>query len=99
MLKETLDMTHRGEYDFLYLPIDFQNKCNVGYAFINMKRVKGVQTVYRQFDNKKWEYFNSEKICEITYARLQGLDALKKHFQTSSIRIQKDKKLKPLIIM
>ncbi|CDW78305.1 rna recognition motif 2 family protein [Stylonychia lemnae] len=98
MLKETIEMTHKSKYDFLYLPIDFQNKCNVGYAFINMKSIDFVKSFYLRFNGNKWEYFNSEKICEITYARLQGLHSLKKHFQTSSIRIQRDQKLKPVIL-
>ena len=70
MLKETIELTHKNKFDFLYLPIDFQNKCNVGYAFINIKSVDCVRGFYSRFNGKQWEYFNSEKICEITYARL-----------------------------
>lgn len=71
MLLTTIDEKFRGTYDFFYLPIDFKNKCNVGYAFINMVCPHYIIPLIQKFDRKKWEKFNSEKVCNISYARIQ----------------------------
>ncbi|CAI0425946.1 unnamed protein product [Linum tenue] len=76
-----------SSYDFVYLPIDFKlkrsNKCNVGYGFVNMTSPQGAWRLYKAFHHQHWEVFNSKKICEVTYARVQGLEALKEHFKNS----------------
>ncbi|MQM01549.1 hypothetical protein Taro_034309 [Colocasia esculenta] len=46
MLLAAIDETHKGTYDFFYLPIDFKNKCNVGYAFINMVSTSHILSFY-----------------------------------------------------
>ncbi|CAI9756336.1 unnamed protein product [Fraxinus pennsylvanica] len=70
-------------FDFVYLPIDFINKCNVGYGFVNMTSPEATMRLYKAFHNQSWEVFNSRKICEVTYARLQGIEALREHFKNS----------------
>eukprot|EP00826_Nyctotherus_ovalis_P039981 TRINITY_DN3886_c0_g1_i5.p1 TRINITY_DN3886_c0_g1~~TRINITY_DN3886_c0_g1_i5.p1 ORF type:complete len:365 (+),score=88.07 TRINITY_DN3886_c0_g1_i5:779-1873(+) len=97
MLLKTINENHRNTYDFFYLPIDFKNRCNVGYAFINFKHPCFIADFYLEFNGKKWRKFNSEKICSITYGRVQGLKALIEHFKTSSVMVQTDSRLKPLI--
>jgi hypothetical protein len=82
MLLELFDREHRTNYDFFYLPIDFKNNCNVGYAFINMTSVDNIVPLVRQYHDKRWERFNSEKICDIAYARY--LISTKKLFFFSS---------------
>ncbi|XLR27209.1 hypothetical protein S83_055109, partial [Arachis hypogaea] len=76
MLLAAIDEKHKGTYDFFYLPIDFKNKCNVGYAFINMMSASHIIPFYETFNGKKWEKFNSEKVASLAYARIQGKVAL-----------------------
>ena len=71
MLLQTIDEQFSRQYDFFYLPIDFKNKCNVGYAFINMVQPKFIVPFMARFNQRKWERFNSEKVCHISYARIQ----------------------------
>ncbi|XP_064942689.1 protein MEI2-like 4 isoform X4 [Musa acuminata AAA Group] len=96
MLLAAIDENHRGTYDFIYLPIDFKNKCNVGYAFINMTKPQHIIPFYQSFNGKKWEKFNSEKVASLAYARIQGKAALIAHFQNSSL-MNEDKRCRPIL--
>ncbi|EFJ29695.1 hypothetical protein SELMODRAFT_91923 [Selaginella moellendorffii] len=96
LLLSTIDEHHRGTYDFIYLPIDFKNKCNVGYAFINMTEPAHIVPFYKSFNGKKWEKFNSEKVASLAYARIQGKAALVAHFQNSSL-MNEDKRCRPIL--
>ena len=98
MLLEAIDQHHHCRYDFVYLPIDFKNRCNVGYAFVNFKEHSSIVSFYAEFNGKKWNRFKSEKICLIAYARVQGLSALVEHFRTSSVMAQIDPRLKPVVL-
>ncbi|KNA17042.1 hypothetical protein SOVF_083710 isoform B [Spinacia oleracea] len=86
-----------SSYDFVYLPIDFKkncsNKCNVGYGFVNMTSPEATLRLYKAFHHQHWEVFNSRKICEVTYARVQGLEALKEHFKNSKFACENDEYL------
>uniref|UniRef100_A0A7N0SXD0 RRM domain-containing protein n=1 Tax=Kalanchoe fedtschenkoi TaxID=63787 RepID=A0A7N0SXD0_KALFE len=96
MLLAAIDENHRGTYDFLYLPIDFKNKCNVGYAFINMISPSNIVSFYQAFNGKRWEKFNSEKVASLAYGRIQGKAALILHFQNSSL-MNEDKRCRPIL--
>lgn len=87
-----------GVIDFFYLPIDFKNKCNRGYAFINFVDYRDILPFHRRYFGKHWRTFNSDKICEITYARIQGKSAMLKRFENSAL-MEKDEEYKPLVFV
>jgi hypothetical protein len=83
MLRDYIDRTHKYQYDFFYLRMDFKNKCNVGYAFINFVSPRALASFAERAQDKKWERFNSEKIIATCFADIQGLDALIQKFRNS----------------
>ncbi|KAF9298269.1 hypothetical protein BGZ88_007303 [Linnemannia elongata] len=85
MLLECINATHFGKFDFLYLRMDFKNKCNVGYAFINFINTEVVASFVQQHVGKKWGRFNSDKICSLSYATIQGRRALVDKFRNSIV--------------
>eukprot|EP01105_Mastigella_eilhardi_P007312 TRINITY_DN187_c0_g1_i3.p1 TRINITY_DN187_c0_g1~~TRINITY_DN187_c0_g1_i3.p1 ORF type:complete len:752 (-),score=207.65 TRINITY_DN187_c0_g1_i3:121-2172(-) len=98
MLLDSINKNHASTYDFFYLPIDFKNKCNVGYAFINMVDNSKIAPLFHEFSNRRWDKFNSEKICEIAYARIQGLTQLVEHFKSSSL-LAEEEKVRPIMLL
>lgn len=94
MLIDFINETHFGMYDFFYLRIDFKNKCNVGYAFINFINNKAVLRFYDRINGKKWNNFCSSKIAELSYASIQGIENLKRKFRKSLV-MQEDKAFRP----
>eukprot|EP00817_Percolomonadidae_sp_ATCC50343_P005557 CAMPEP_0117425370 /NCGR_PEP_ID=MMETSP0758-20121206/5636_1 /TAXON_ID=63605 /ORGANISM="Percolomonas cosmopolitus, Strain AE-1 (ATCC 50343)" /LENGTH=620 /DNA_ID=CAMNT_0005209775 /DNA_START=295 /DNA_END=2154 /DNA_ORIENTATION=- len=95
MLLELIDRLFAGCYNFFYLPIDFKNKCNVGYAFINLTDPRHIINFAEEFNGKKWHKFNSEKVCELTYGRVQGKMNLNDHFANSSLMCE-DESCRPV---
>ena len=96
MLLEEINVSHEGTYDFFYLPIDFKNKCNVGYCFINFLDPKHIVAFVKDFNGLRWKSFNSEKVCAITFARIQGKSSMVSRFQNSSL-LEKDDEYRPLL--
>ncbi|PGG98555.1 hypothetical protein GX51_06751 [Blastomyces parvus] len=82
MLKDIVDETSHGKYDFMYLRIDFANNCNVGYAFINFEDFAKARAGHT------WNCFNSDKVAEISYATIQGKDCLVQKFRNSSVMLE-----------
>ena len=53
LLLNEINAAHKGKYDFFYLPIDFKNKCNVGYAFINFIDPKAIIPFFKEFNGQR----------------------------------------------
>lgn len=88
MIYDLVNETHRGCFDFLYLRMDFRNRCNVGYAFINFTHPDHILSFARRVNGKRWAHFNSDKICHLTFARIQGTAALIEKFRNSKVMFE-----------
>ncbi|KAI9470449.1 RNA recognition motif 2 [Zychaea mexicana] len=85
MLKEEIDATNKGTYDFLYLRFNVERRRNFGYAFINFSDVGFVVTFAEKFIGKRWNQSNSDKRCSTKYANIQGKVALIEKYRYSTV--------------
>ena len=66
----------RNKYDFFYLPLDNENECNLGYAFINFVHPLHIVHFYHIFKARKWNLYKSNKECDLSFAKFQGKSEL-----------------------
>ena len=90
-----------GKYDCINLPIDYETKLNLGYAFINFTDPFHIIHFFSKFHLKKWSRYKSEKKMDMTYADKQGkkditLKAENNYFPQDDKRFD-FKMIKPLI--
>eukprot|EP00931_Biecheleriopsis_adriatica_P054446 TRINITY_DN32040_c0_g1_i1.p1 TRINITY_DN32040_c0_g1~~TRINITY_DN32040_c0_g1_i1.p1 ORF type:complete len:430 (-),score=92.61 TRINITY_DN32040_c0_g1_i1:49-1338(-) len=89
MLLEELNKHFKGLFDFLYLPIDFKNGCNIGYCFINWRTHEACGKFIAAFDGKDVNEclpgLQSKKVVEIRPARVQGLEENVKRLRNSPV--------------
>lgn len=68
-----------GKFDCLFLPYDFSQGGNKGYGFINFIHPFHILLFFDKFEGKLWSQFESKKICELRFAKFQGINEIKKH--------------------
>ncbi|KAH7440150.1 hypothetical protein KP509_04G093800 [Ceratopteris richardii] len=84
------NVSNSAAYDFLYLVMDFRTSLNKGYAFVNFTTSKAANVFRGSLTDLKWFGWKSKKICEISVAKVQGLDALERHFKQSVMQSYRD---------
>ncbi|KAI0260815.1 RNA recognition motif 2-domain-containing protein [Gloeopeniophorella convolvens] len=89
-LKDYIDHVRERCIDFFYLRMDFQNGCNVGYAFVNFITVDDLLRFAKARLGFKWNMYASEKVLQMSYANYQGKEALVEKFKNSAIMDERE---------
>jgi hypothetical protein len=64
-LIDEINIEFKDMFDIFYLPIDYHNKLNLGFAFINFVNHMYIINFYDTFRGKKWKKFNSNKVRQL----------------------------------
>ena len=95
-LLDEINLVSKDKFDFLYLPLDIGNDCNLGYAFINFINPLHIVQFYHVFKSREWLYYNSYKECDLSFAKYQGKMELTSNFE-KHINKSNDKRRVPLL--
>mmetsp|Transcript_23393 Transcript_23393/g.54402 ORF Transcript_23393/g.54402 Transcript_23393/m.54402 type:complete len:474 (-) Transcript_23393:182-1603(-) len=78
-----------GQYNFVYMPIDFKSKASLGYAFINLNTPEMAQSFWNVFDGYSNWMLPSRKISKVSWSSPhQGLEAHVERYRNSPLMHQ-----------
>jgi len=87
----------KNKYDFVYLPMDFQRKSGLGYAFVNMVSHEDADEAMSALDGYKQWGFGSNKVLQVAWATRQGLDTHLQFYKNNPVMHSKNpKNYKPM---
>mmetsp|Transcript_51738 Transcript_51738/g.136663 ORF Transcript_51738/g.136663 Transcript_51738/m.136663 type:complete len:366 (-) Transcript_51738:339-1436(-) len=76
----------KGEYDFVYLPMDFKSSANLGYAFVNVASPSKVHHFWAALDGYKEWTIPTAKVCQVGWSDPhQGLRANVHRYRNSPV--------------
>jgi hypothetical protein len=75
-----------AQYDFLYLPMDFNTRACLGYAFVNLTSPECAQRFWAKFDGYSHWSIPSKKHCFVSWSNPhQGLDSNFARYRNSPV--------------
>jgi hypothetical protein len=99
LLSEIDKAGFKGKYNFFYLPIDFGQRANLGYAFISFNDVATASQFVATFEGEKLRKFKSRKILSISPAVYQGLAANLNHFAKAALQRIANPRFQPKVFV
>jgi hypothetical protein len=87
MLLELMDqLGFVGNYDFVYLPIDFKTQASLGYAFVNLTSSDDANRFCKCFSGFSDWALPSQKVCKVNWSKpYQGLTAHVERYRNSPV--------------
>lgn len=75
-----------GQYDFIYLPMDFKLHASLGYAFVNLVSPEVATRFFKTFEGFHRWVVPSQKVCSVNWSHpYQGLDAHIERYRNSPV--------------
>eukprot|EP00438_Fugacium_kawagutii_P033090 Skav229603 [mRNA] locus=scaffold510:225750:228890:+ [translate_table: standard] len=98
LLEEIDHAGFKGSYDFFYLPMDTQNRTNVGYAFINFLTTEELERFMVEFANHAFKHHSSQKLARVSLAHVQGFIENIRHFSNRAVAHSRNNQYRPIVI-